>query len=196
MAEHRSYRDFIQGRKSLVRKMMAPTPRSQAIYEDARKRDFTYIFRMMIGGTESEPPRTTLIDAITKGSIDDVKELLENGANPDDTWIETITNLKSPELESYVQALSDATPLRYAIRSDSPEMVELLLKCGALPNRLDTHGRTALHYAVASDRLEIAKMLLKYGADPNIKDKHDRYALDYKLYYDSRDWSFLEPADA
>lgn len=66
-----------------------------------------------------------------------------------------------PELE---------TPLQYAIRRrESPEIIELLLEAGAMPDGLAySSTKTPLMLAIAGGVAEHVKSLLQWGADPNL----------------------------
>ena len=57
-----------------------------------------------------------------------------------------------------------ATPLCYAIRSEVPAIVELLISRGAT---IAPYSERFLDYAVSGNRIEITTLLLENGADPN-----------------------------
>jgi len=62
-------------------------------------------------------------------------------------------------------------------------MVELLIQCGAAPNRKTNDGMTALHNVAGNERVEeakdIIKMLLPAGAHAKWKDDYGKTADDY-----------------
>ena len=65
-------------------------------------------------------------------------------------------------------------PLHQAAECGHVEIVKLLIRNGAIPERKDLSGKTALHYAVKShskDANEICEILLKKGVDVDAKDK-------------------------
>ena len=98
---------------------------------------------------------TSLQIAVIKGEENTVKQLLEAGACPN-----TRDN-------------AGWTPLHEA--RGRPELVELLLKAGALPSVPAGDDRvTALHEAAASGQVEEVRLLLKHGADRDARDRMGR----------------------
>jgi len=100
-----------------------------------------------------------IIDAVENNDIDLVRELLDNGADPN------------------TQNSSSETALMRAIKSEHIDIVRLLLENYADPNIRDHYGYTALMRASTirpsfstSGYTEITKLLLNHGADPNIRD--------------------------
>jgi ankyrin repeat protein len=67
--------------------------------------------------------------------------------------------------------LGGDTALHYACQQFDVDVVKQLLKAGADPNALDTHGWTPLTRAAEGNQLEIAQALLAAGADPLVEDK-------------------------
>ena len=97
------------------------------------------------------------------GDINEVRRLLESGANP---------NIKDPTYDE------DAwTPLLYASSYGFYEVSNLLLDYGADPNIPDDWGQTPLMWASYKGHEEIVRLLLESGADPNIKDDDGDNAL-------------------
>lgn len=100
-----------------------------------------------ICNTESE-----LIHCCVKKSIEKVKWLLDNGANPD------------------IQDSRGSTVLfecGYKLG-----LAKVLIENGANVNIKDKQGKTALMYAVRSDNVSFVKFLLENGANPCIYDNH------------------------
>ena len=93
-----------------------------------------------------------LLEAVKAFRTDDVRLLLERGANP---------NLQNKD---------GWTALMYAAGSDRPLTVRLLLERGANPNLQDKGGWTALMYAVRNDYAEVVRLLLERGANPNLQN--------------------------
>lgn len=108
---------------------------------------------------DSNPKPASLLDAAFEGNIEQVRQLLDSGAdvNDQDRWKQT--------------------PLILAARCGHVEVVRLLIGSGAKVNArerarpLDEGRRTALFYACersGQQGLHIAEMLLAVGADPDI----------------------------
>ncbi|CAH0367451.1 unnamed protein product, partial [Pelagomonas calceolata] len=81
-----------------------------------------------------------LIEAIAKGNYSAAQTLLERGAPPSAVYMN-----KDPAEQGF-QGLS-TTPLRVAIMSGSPAMVDLILSAGAEVNALHSKSMTPLHLA-------------------------------------------------
>lgn len=86
--------------------------------------------------------------------------LLHGGAN--------INDQQNPQNE---------TPLHVAATVGHKDMVDLLLKNGALLNVKDKSNQTALHKAAEKGHEVIVKMLINQSADPHAKDKDGATAL-------------------
>ncbi len=110
--------------------------------------------------------------------VEEIKNLLESGADPNFLYDEHISPL-----------LADAAWLD----TDAVEVTELLLKYGANPNFKDFSGRTPLMEITLCKNCEaLTKLYLDYGADINAKDKEGKTVLMYaksvkeaKLYLDA-----------
>lgn len=92
-----------------------------------------------------------LLEAAEKGNLDEVKRLLDQGAD--------------------IEARDDreATPLAWAARKGRLKVVRLLVAKGAKVNAEDRIGCTALRWACCHGHLNIAKLLLDNGADIHTK---------------------------
>ncbi|RSL66329.1 hypothetical protein CEP54_003790 [Fusarium duplospermum] len=86
-----------------------------------------------------------------------VKILLDHGMNPN--------------------SCTEKYALLHCAVSFGPDLVELLLDCGAHPNALDDSGKPALFHALEYGNIEEAAVLLNRGADPTIKDTHGNTTL-------------------
>ena len=92
------------------------------------------------------------VEAAEKGNLEEMRECLCSGVEPD------------------TKGHKGWTPLRAAVYHDRFEVVELLLKNGALVDATSMTGQTALMIASAQGRTLTAKLLLEHGADPNKAD--------------------------
>ncbi|KAI8881229.1 ankyrin, partial [Backusella circina FSU 941] len=64
-----------------------------------------------------------------------------------------------------------------SIQSKNIEVVEILLKSGALVNTQNADGNTALHMAAASSKHTMVKLLLDYNVDCHIVNKKNQTPL-------------------
>jgi ankyrin repeat protein len=114
------------------------------------------------------PLDAELLRAVTAGFLDDVKALLERGANP------CAVDLGSTKYGS--SRLSGVSALHAAMTRDVPIEVALaVLDAPTLdPNVRDVEGSTPLHHAVrrrvAPDRRTLVERLVARGADPTVRD--------------------------
>ena len=95
------------------------------------------------------------------GSAEDVRLLLEHGANP---------NVREPR--------TGRTPLFEAGAAGNLKALNDLLKAGADVNAQDFEGDTVLHRAAYGDNTELIKWLLRHGANPKIKNVNGKTAGD------------------
>ena len=94
---------------------------------------------------EEDLGKTELISASESGNLEDVRELIENGAN---------VNLA----DSYGK-----TPLMYASENGYPEVVETLINGGANVNVKDEYHESALMYASANGHIRVVEALIKHN---------------------------------
>ena len=93
--------------------------------------------------------------AVSEGDAASVRRELGKGADP---------NHKNAD---------HLTPLHLAVGRGHFDIVQLLLKSGADPNRRqDGTGRTALHLAVEHQHQEVTRLLLEEGANPNLAARY------------------------
>ncbi|MCG8602158.1 MAG: ankyrin repeat domain-containing protein [Verrucomicrobiales bacterium] len=142
------------------------------------------------------PPTTgphLLMDAARTGQIEFARDLLEKGADIEQTRpgsrhvaenaLGNAIHWGQPAMLKFLldqgadpNARSEGayTALMRAVEQRKPDMVPVLLEAGADPNLADEKGFTALHIATRGNRpnFEIAKVLLDAGADPNKENIH------------------------
>ena len=75
------------------------------------------------------------------------------------------------------------TALLLAASKGHSEVVKILVKHGADPNRASSDGNTPLHKAAMDGHAEVVIALLEAGADPAIKDRSGRNALEIAERY-------------
>jgi hypothetical protein len=100
-----------------------------------------------------------LFEAVKKGDIDRVRELLAKGAN---------VNTRDRHKDSWTYA---QTPLHAAAHEGHTYVARLLLEHGADLNARDKYGFTPLFYAAGGGHIDIVSILLEHGADVNARDK-------------------------
>jgi ankyrin repeat protein len=115
-----------------------------------------------------------LFDAVSRGQVDLVKEMLEQGVAVD-------------------QKLTDGgfTALMIAVQKEDERMTVLLLERGADPNVGDGSARTALHLAASRNNPVVVGLLLQHHADPLVKDTSGRTPMAQAVSL-----QFVEVADA
>jgi len=92
----------------------------------------------------------------SRGSVDDLKQLIAQGANPD----APIYN----ELDDNLYAIHEA-----ALNPDM-EVLKYVISLGVDPCRYDFWGRQPLSFAVRKNSLETVKFLIEFGNDPCNED--------------------------
>ncbi|KAK2839660.1 hypothetical protein Q5P01_013400 [Channa striata] len=106
---------------------------------------------------------TLLHLAAIKGDVEAVKELLDQGADP---------NLKDN---------AGWTPLHEACNLGHLEVVQLLVTEGALLNTPGYENDSPLHDAVRNGHVAIVKLLLQLGASQNVLNQYGKRPADYAL---------------
>jgi ankyrin repeat protein len=126
-------------------------------------------------------------DAALNGALEKVKELIGQGADPNDIdqdgrtalmyasfngHTEIVRLLLDKRAEVSIRDAMGRTALLYASTGPFDETVKLLLDHHADPNIVDNDEHfTPLMHAAAEGQLEVVKLLLASGADPALKDK-------------------------
>jgi ankyrin repeat protein len=111
--------------------------------------------------------RTPLSLAVSRGALDQTRQLLEQGAD--------VNAMSGPHTYQRHSVLKTACLLRRdgsgMLRLDGFQIVELLLSYGANVNYVDeSDGTTALHDAARIGNVENVKVLLRYGAEADKRD--------------------------
>ncbi|MCA6219187.1 ankyrin repeat domain-containing protein [Photorhabdus sp. UCH-936] len=144
----------------------------------------------------SEENITPLQWAIFNQQMDDVNNLLKEGADPtqlglqQESALHTAAKINNPDyLKSLLTVAPDvnimhpvtlATPLHVAVQVGRKMQVELLLVAGANPNQTNRIGDTPLHIAAKINSPKLALILLNSGADPKLQNKQQ---LTFQAYF-------------
>ncbi|MCY2929410.1 MAG: ankyrin repeat domain-containing protein, partial [Planctomycetota bacterium] len=91
--------------------------------------------------------------AVAGNRVEAAKVLLEWGADPDGEYPDPIPNERE-------NAGTRSHPLHIAVKKAGMEMVDLLLRHGAVPNAKDGEGRTALFAAAEAGKTDVVRRLL------------------------------------
>ena len=106
-----------------------------------------------------------LYEAVLEKRIADAEQLLEEGANPNQKWLDGTTGLHTTAQYGYL------------------DIGQLLVGRGCNVNLPDNYGLTPLHYAAKTNHKDIAEFLLSSGADSNLVDKNGWTPLHYASCY-------------
>jgi len=125
---------------------------------------------------------TPLHEAVRSGNIEDVKNLVDQGADLEsrDFWgkapvhlavqndqIDVLKYLLDHGASINARGMRGDSPLQEAVENDSMELVSYLIENGADISQGNEHGDTPLHEAARTGNTAIAEMLVKAGADVN-----------------------------
>jgi hypothetical protein len=127
-----------------------------------------------LGGTEPQLEKmleasldhgeTPLIFTVRHDLQKTVRDLLKNGADPQETSRETLQ-----------------TPLHMAVLSGSGDIARLLIDHGVDVNAADNEGREPLHLAVIAGNEDLVRLLMKHGANINAADINGSTPLTYAV---------------
>ena len=109
--------------------------------------------------------KNELIWAAKRNNADEIKKLIENGADVEFTDDEGVT------------------ALIYAAQGGNVEAIKILIEKGADIEAKDKHGCTALVYAAQFNNTDAIITLIENGADIGAKDKDGRGALRYAAQF-------------
>jgi ankyrin repeat protein len=134
-----------------------------------------------------------LRSAVKSGNPPIVKLLLERGENPNTSEDKNITLLHQAVKNGHLKIVQSLikhgangqaksndlkeTPLHYAVKYSSEEMIKELLKNKVQIDSLDKDHCTPLWLAASSGKKEIVKVLIDAGADVDIQDNLKRKPL-------------------
>ncbi|EAY03967.1 hypothetical protein TVAG_314970 [Trichomonas vaginalis G3] len=95
-----------------------------------------------------------LCDAISRGSIDNIKNLIELGADVKATYVydDTILHVFASKVKKNIE-----------------EIFQILVDAGADVNIPNRHGETPLHHAVISNKFDVVKVFIENGAQIDVK---------------------------
>uniref|UniRef100_A0A8C8EA90 Uncharacterized protein n=1 Tax=Otus sunia TaxID=257818 RepID=A0A8C8EA90_9STRI len=114
---------------------------------------------------KDERGQTALSYAVSQGSENTAKVLLEAGASVDSITAERLLHHKA---DVNVKDKQSKSPLHFAAERGDKTMVEILLNANADPNAQDKEKKTPLHTAAVRGHLSIVKVLLakkgRFGA--------------------------------
>ncbi len=138
---------------------------------------------LLTGATPFESP---VADAAQSGNVEQVRELLRQGADVNAAQPDGLTGLHWAAMNNDTETVGvllyagatlrpltrvgGYTPLHLAARSGHAGIVELLLEAGADPNEWTATGVTAAHFAAMANSDETLRALAAGGADLNAVD--------------------------
>ena len=111
-----------------------------------------------------------LCEASSKGDVEEIKHLLSIEVNPNCSKARG----------------TKGTPLYYAALYRNKDVVQLLMKAGADPNKLNATGESPLLYAAYRSYPDLVKLLIENGADPK---KAESAKIRTPLYWAVKDGS-------
>jgi ankyrin repeat protein len=151
------------------------------------------VFFLFINGLmHATSKEQQLLDAVKKGNVEQVQQLLDAKADPNKAdkegktplWWAThnsnkdiVRMLLNAKANPDVSSKDGITPLFQAVLSKNKDIIQILLAAKADPNIAHKDGRTPLWLAAGDGYKEIVQMLLAVKADPNRADKYGRTPL-------------------
>lgn len=111
------------------------------------------------GGGGQQETLEALIDAAKEGRLEDLRTLLESGADPN------------------AEGVHGHKALRWAVRNNNADCAIVILEAGANVADPDYLGKTSLHRAAVLGHAEIVRVLLEFGGDVRARDHSGNTAL-------------------
>lgn len=134
----------------------------------------------------------SLIAAAKSGNIDQVRELVENGADPNYSWIPPFMWAyfeRNVDIAKYLikqggnvnhDVFSEGVLLSFAARDGELRFCEYLIDVGANVNHgMPKGGETPLHNAAEANQLSAIEMLIEHGAEVNRCSKSGESELEF-----------------
>lgn len=90
--------------------------------------------------------------------------------------------LSQPGIDVEIIDENGHTPLIFAAKVASPEIINIILNKKPNLNARDHNGDTALHFAAKRNNVQVLKTLLDAGANPNIGNKHGDRPIHLAIY--------------
>jgi ankyrin repeat protein len=112
-----------------------------------------------------EDGATAFVRAAQSGDIEEMKFLLDHGADPKIATAHNVTALAVASGIGWVEGITFEWS-----KKETLEAVNLCLKLGIDANAVDSDGRTALHGAAHKGDVEVIKALVEHGAKLDTKD--------------------------
>jgi len=149
---------------------------------------------------------TPLYYAVERNNTKEIKQLLKNGANPNENItykkpyiISTIQKNNYESVKAFINHgtkvnTSDdfGTVLHYAVKNQNIKIVDFLLNNKSNPNiqtkfykgkyfadKKEKYGKTPLFISVKNNYYDISKLLIKFGAKTDIKDLGGKTVFDF-----------------
>ncbi|MDE0637541.1 MAG: ankyrin repeat domain-containing protein [Candidatus Poribacteria bacterium] len=134
----------------------------------------------------------SLITAAKRGDMTQVRELVENGADPNYSWIPPFMWAyfeRNVDIAKYLieqggnvnhDAFSEGVLLSFAARDGELRFCEYLIDVGADVNHaMPKGGETPLHNAAEANQLSAIDMLIEHGAEVNQRSKSGESELEF-----------------
>ena len=173
-----------------------------------------YVSNYDLNTPSIEPVRqnnSPLHDAVKNGDVDEVRKLLENGANPNvkngygdtplheavlENSVEIVTLLMDNGADPRIGNNAGMSPLALSKMTDSPDVQKLLQSRSVVKNPVppmvepavidkpieEEEGNTPLHVAVLSKDIDEVRRLLENGSNPNVRNSSGQTPLHAAVY--------------